>query len=64
MLLFGLVWKVVVSFKLAYFERGLLHLFYSVNTPSGLSLRAGGQGFSSASKRVTPGYFHRKIEEK
>ena len=31
---------------------------------SGLSLRAGGRGFSPATKRVAPGYFHWKIEEK
>ena len=31
---------------------------------AGLSLGAGGRGFSPASKRVAPGYFHRKIEEK
>ena len=35
---------------------GLLH-------SSGLSLRAGGRGFSPASKRVAPGYFYWKIEE-
>ena len=31
---------------------------------TGLSLRAGGRGFSPATKRVAPGYFYRKIEEK
>ena len=31
---------------------------------AGLSLRAGGRGFSSATKRVAPGYFYWKIEEK
>ena len=31
---------------------------------SGLSLRAGGRGFSPATKRVAPGYFYWKIEEK
>ena len=30
----------------------------------GLSLRAGGRGFSPAIKRVAPGYFYWKIEEK
>ena len=30
----------------------------------GLSLRAGGRGFSPATKRVVPGYFYWKIEEK
>ena len=29
-----------------------------------LSLRAGGRGFSPATKRVAPGYFYWKIEEK
>ena len=28
------------------------------------NLRAGGRGFSPATKRVTPGYFYWKIEEK
>ena len=31
---------------------------------AGLSLRAGGRGFSPATKRVAPGYFYWKIEEK
>ena len=31
---------------------------------TGLSLRAGGWGFSPATKRVAPGHFHRKMEEK
>ena len=31
---------------------------------AGLSLRAGGQGFSPATKRVAPGYFYWKIEPK
>ena len=31
---------------------------------SGLSLRAGGWGFSPATKRVTPGYFHWKMKKK
>ena len=31
---------------------------------SGLSLRAGGRGFSPATKRVAPGYFYWKIVEK
>ena len=30
----------------------------------GLSLRAGSRGFSPATKRVAPGYFYSKIEEK
>ena len=30
----------------------------------GLSLRAGGRGFSPATKRVAPSYFYWKIEEK
>ena len=33
-------------------------------TKAGLSLRAEGQGFFPATKRVAPGYFQRKIEEK
>ena len=31
---------------------------------SGLSLRARGRGFSPVTKRVAPGYFYWKIEEK
>ena len=31
---------------------------------TGLSLRTGGRGFSPATKRVAPGYFYWKIEEK
>ena len=31
---------------------------------AGLSLRAGGRRFSSATMNVAPGYFHRKLEEK
>ena len=31
---------------------------------TGLSLRAGGRGFSPATKGVAPGYFYWKIEEK
>ena len=31
---------------------------------TGLSLRAGGWGFSPATKRVAPGYFYWKVEEK
>ena len=31
---------------------------------SGLSLRAGGRGFSPATKRVAPGYFYWKMERK
>ena len=31
---------------------------------TGLSLRAGGRGFSPATKRVALGYFYWKIEEK
>ena len=41
--------------------------YYWVFTPlihPGLSLRAGGRGFSPAAKRVAPAYFYRKIEEK
>ena len=31
---------------------------------TGLSLRAGGRGFSPTTKRVAPGYFYWKIEQK
>ena len=34
------------------------------NKDQGWSLIAGGQGFSPATKRVAPGYFYWKIEEK
>ena len=36
----------------------------SSSSLSGLSLRAEGRGFSPATKRVAPGYFYWKIEEK
>ena len=35
-----------------------------VRYKSGLSLRAGGRGFSPATKREAPGYFYWKIKEK
>ena len=37
---------------------------YSQHQLTGLSLRAGGRGFSLATKRVAPGYFYWKIEPK
>ena len=40
----------------------LCRLSYQLH--AGLSLRAGGRGFSLATKRVAPGYFYWKIEEK
>ena len=43
-------------------EISLENLFVDVG--AGLSLRAGGRGFSPATKRVAPGYFYWKIEEK
>ena len=39
-------------------------LLRMIAASSGLSLRAGGRGFSPATKRVVPGYFYWKIEEK
>ena len=48
----------------------LLKLKYSLSIylkhkrESGLSSRAWGRGFSPATKRVAPGYFYWKIEEK
>ena len=44
------------------FSAPSLDLIHTLGT--GLSLRAGGQGFSPATKRVAPGYFYWKIEEK
>ena len=41
----------------------LQHQFIMI-TASGLALRAGGRGFSPATKRVAPGYFYWKIEQK
>ena len=35
-----------------------------IDTSSGLSLRAGGRGFSPATMSMAPGYFYRKTEEK
>ena len=37
---------------------------FKLTPGSGLSLRAGARGFSPATKRVAPGYFYRKMEEK
>ena len=55
-------------------KEGLPHTVFSsvrefTNQPNvhgltGLSLRAGGRGFSPATKRVAPGYFYWKIVEK
>ena len=39
-------------------------LRFEIFSIPGLSLRAGGRGFSPATKRVVPGYFYWKIEEK
>ena len=39
-------------------------IFRFTQVLSGLSLRAGGRGFSPATTRVAPGYFYWKIEEK
>ena len=36
----------------------------AINIITGLSLRAGGRGFSPGTKRVAPGYFYWKIVEK
>ena len=41
-----------------------VHVSENTNSLAGLSLRAGGRGFSPATKRVAPGYFYWKIEEK
>ena len=41
-------------------EKGTLNFF--LQTP-GLSVRAGGRGFSLATMSVAPGYFYWKIEE-
>ena len=45
--------------------KNLLECVYtSVLYLAGLSIRAGGRGFSPATKRVAPGYFYWKIDEK
>ena len=46
----------LTAVNLAKFERDL--------DGTGLSLRAGGRGFSPDTKRVAPGYFGSKTEEK
>ena len=51
----GVDWFVLWSYPIHY---------NCFNNLAGLSLRAGGRGFSPATKRVAPGYFYRKIEEK
>ena len=49
----------------AFFNiRVIFYLFLYTVLLTGLSLRAGGRGFSPATKRVAPGYFYWKIEEK
>ena len=58
----------------SYYSIDLIYCFnsiFNVHTDfrfwipvAGLSVRAGGRGFSPATKRVAPGYFHRKIQQK
>ena len=54
--------------KLRLIETSLPSVKNNVNAfhgnETGLSLRAGGRGFSPDTKRVAPGYFFRKTEEK
>ena len=54
--------------KLRLIETSLPTVKNNVNAfhgnETGLSLRAGGRGFSPDTKRVAPGYFFRKTEEK
>ena len=54
--------------KDGYTQVEIDHVFKAIVLPKitypGLSLRAGGRGFSPATKRVAPGYFYWKIEEK
>ena len=53
--------------RLAYMhsvDHRILSLQPSLFYFAGLSLRAGGRGFSPATKRVAPGYFYWKIVEK
>ena len=45
-------------------DDGLVKAIGKKTSLSGLSLRAGGRGFSPATKRVAPGYFYWKIEPK
>ena len=45
-------------------ESIIMQHFFDSLCPAGLSLRAGGRGFSPATERVAPGYFYWKIEEK
>ena len=42
----------------------IMYYIQKLTVRAGLSLRARGRGFSPATKRVAPGYFYRKIEEK
>ena len=48
-----------VGFLLRYFAFSL-----AFEEKAGLSLRAGGRGFSPATKTLVPGYFYWTIEEK
>ena len=42
----------------------LIFMYHNIFRITELSLRAGGWGFSPATKKVTPGYFYWKKEEK
>ena len=54
----------LLFFKLSYSNKYYKKLNYWIMQFAGLSLRAGGRGFSPATKRVAPCYFYWKIEEK
>ena len=60
LIIFNLLYNLTISdiFICIYTWKDIMILL------QGLSLRAGGRGFSLATKRVAPGYFYRKIEEK
>ena len=59
----------MLAFHVLYFAGNIsfwkcLCTAISIKVVTGLSLRAGGRGFSLAIKRMVPGYFYWKIEEK
>ena len=60
----NLVKDIVSTSSETYSAESIRAFFLTWRSLSGLSLSAGGRGFSPATKRVAPGYFYWKIEEK
>ena len=65
MTLWNMAWHTVKGvFFLVFFFNFSLFTCLLRDLLTGLSLRAGGRGFSPATKGVVPSYFYWKIEEK